>query len=143
MLITDKINGVSGTPFRIRVYNTPVFPQDNEDTLRGISRTAGGSTESLTFNLGVRWEYQHSYLPEQDYAGARDFATVFPAKHVDLLDVQTFNRRRAAGGRGLRSGRQVGHQGDLGTLQLHPRRHLRRRVCRHRDRERRCSSGTT
>ena len=40
----------------------------------------------------MRWEYQHSYLPEQDYAGARDFPTVFPAKHVDKLDVQTFNR---------------------------------------------------
>ena len=40
----------------------------------------------------MRWEYQHSYLPDQDYAGARDFPTVFPAKHVDTLDVQTFNR---------------------------------------------------
>ena len=40
----------------------------------------------------MRWEYQHSYLPEQDFAGARDFPTVFPAKHVDFLDVQTFNR---------------------------------------------------
>ena len=31
VLITDRINGVSGTPFRIRAYNTPASPQDNED----------------------------------------------------------------------------------------------------------------
>jgi len=31
VLITDRINGVSGTPARIRAYNTPAAPQDNED----------------------------------------------------------------------------------------------------------------
>jgi len=92
VLITDKINGVSGTPFRIRAYNTPVFPQDNEDIFAWYFKDSWRPTDKLTFNLGLRWEYQHSYLPEQDYAGARDFATVFPAKHVDFLDVQTFNR---------------------------------------------------
>jgi hypothetical protein len=92
VLITDRINGVSGTPFRIRAYNTPVYPRDNEDIFAWYFKDSWRPTDKLTFNLGLRWEYQHSYLPEQDYAGARDFATVFPAKHVDFLDVQTFNR---------------------------------------------------
>jgi hypothetical protein len=92
LLITDRINGVSGTPFRIRAYNTPVRPLDNEDIYAWYFKDSWRATDRLTLNLGVRWEYQHSYLPEQDYAGARDFPTVFPAKHVDKLDVQTFNR---------------------------------------------------
>jgi carboxypeptidase family protein len=92
VLITDKINGVSGTPFRIRAYNTPVAPKDSEDIYGWYVKDSWRPTNKLTLNLGVRWEYQHSYLPEQDYDGARDFPTVFPAKHVDKVDVQTFNR---------------------------------------------------
>jgi hypothetical protein len=92
VLITDRINGVSGTPFRIRAYNTPVRPKDNEDIYAWYFKDSWRPTEKLTLNLGVRWEYQHSYLPEQEYAGARDFPTVFPPRHVDRLDVQTFNR---------------------------------------------------
>src|SRR4029450_12810389 len=92
VLITDRINGVSGTPFRIRAYNTPAAPKDNEDIYSWYVKDTWRPTAKLTFNLGVRWEYQHSYLPEQDYEGARDFPTVFPPKHVDKLDVQTFNR---------------------------------------------------
>ena len=91
-LITDRVNGVSGTPFRIRAYNTPVAPLDNEDIYAWYLKDSWRPNDRLTVNLGARWEYQHSYLPEQDYAGARDFATVFPAKHVDRLSVQTFNR---------------------------------------------------
>jgi hypothetical protein len=47
---------------------------------------------TLTFNLGARWERQHSYLPEQTYDGARDFPTVFPAGSFPYIDVQTFSR---------------------------------------------------
>jgi hypothetical protein len=92
VLITDRINGVSDTPFRIRAYNTPAAPKDNEDIYAWYFKDTWRPTQQLTLNLGVRWEYQHSYLPDQDFEGARDFPTVFPAKHVDKLDVQTFNR---------------------------------------------------
>jgi hypothetical protein len=92
ILITDRINGVSGTPFRIRAYNTPAAPKDHEDIYAWYLKDSWRATEKLTLNLGLRWEYQHSYLPEQDYAGARDFPSVFPARHVDKLDVQTFSR---------------------------------------------------
>jgi Carboxypeptidase regulatory-like domain len=92
VLITDRINGVSDTPFRIRAYNTPAAPKDNEDIVALYFKDSWRATEKLTLNLGIRWESQHSYLPDQDYPGARDFPTVFPAKHVDELDVQTFKR---------------------------------------------------
>ena len=92
ILITDRINGVSGTPSRIRAYNTPAAPKDNEDIYAWYFKDSWHATDKLTLNLGIRWESQHSYLPEQDYEGARDFPTVFPAKHVDKLDIQTFNR---------------------------------------------------
>ena len=87
VLMTDR-----GVPWRIRAYNTPAAPKDNEDIYAWFFKDTWRANERLTFNLGLRWEYQHSYLPEQDYAGARDFPTVFPAKHVDKLNVQTFNR---------------------------------------------------
>jgi hypothetical protein len=87
VLMTDR-----GVPWRIRAYNTPAAPKDNEDIYAWYFKDTWRVNNRLTFNLGLRWEYQHSYLPEQDYAGARDFPTLFPPKHVDKLDVQTFNR---------------------------------------------------
>jgi hypothetical protein len=92
VLITDKVGGVSGTPFRIRAYNTPVRPYDSENIYAWYFKDTWRATDRLTLNLGVRWEYQHSYLPDQRFDGARDFPTVFPAKQVNYLDVQTFNR---------------------------------------------------
>src|SRR5688572_8108145 len=72
VLIDDR-----GAPFRIRAYNTPAAPKDNEDIYALYFKDASPPTDKLTLNLGVRWEYQHSYLPDQDYAGARDFPTLF------------------------------------------------------------------
>src|SRR6185503_7198921 len=43
-------------------------------------------------NLGVRVERQHSFLPAQDYPGARDWPTVFPAGSFQQIDVQKFTR---------------------------------------------------
>lgn len=92
ILYTDKIGGVSGTPSRIRIYNTPVVPADHEDTYAWYLKDSWRPTNKLTFNLGVRWERQHSYLPSQTYDGARDFPTLFPAGSFPYIDVQTFSR---------------------------------------------------
>ena len=45
ILITDRINGVSGTPFRIRAYNTPVAPLDNEDIFAWYFKDSWRPTE--------------------------------------------------------------------------------------------------
>jgi hypothetical protein len=92
ILITDKINGVSGTPSQIRIYNTPVVPSDHEDTYAWYLKDTWRATRNLTFNVGVRWERQHSYLPAQSKEAARDFPTLFPAGTFPYIDVQTFKR---------------------------------------------------
>jgi hypothetical protein len=92
VLITDTINGVPETPTQIQIYNTPVTPADHEDTYAWYLKDSWRPTGSLTFNLGLRWERQHSYLPAQSYDGARDFPEVFPAGAFSKIDVQTFNR---------------------------------------------------
>jgi len=92
VLITDTINGVPETPSQIQIYNTPVTPADHEDTYAWYLKDSWRPTGSLTFNLGLRWERQHSYLPAQSYDGARDFPEVFPAGAFSKIDVQTFNR---------------------------------------------------
>jgi hypothetical protein len=92
VLITDTINGIPETPSQIQIYNTPVTPADHEDTYAWYLKDSWRPTGSLTFNLGLRWERQHSYLPAQSYDGARDFPEVFPAGAFSKIDVQTFNR---------------------------------------------------
>jgi len=92
VLITDRVNGVSGTPFQIRVYNTPVAPLDNEDIYAWYLKDSWRVTDKMTLNLGLRWERQHSYLPEQTFGGSRDWPTVFPAGSFPYIDVQTMNR---------------------------------------------------
>ena len=92
LLLTDRINGVSGTPSRIQVYNTPVVPSDHEDIYAWYIKDSWRVNSNLTFNLGLRWERQHSYLPAQTYDGARDFPTVFPAGSFPKIEVQKFSR---------------------------------------------------
>ena len=65
---------------RIRAYNTPVEPQDNEDIYAWYFKDSWRPTDKLTLNLGVRWEYQHSYLPEQDYARRTRFPDGVPGQ---------------------------------------------------------------
>jgi hypothetical protein len=92
ILYTDTINGVPGTPSQIRIYNTPVVPADHDNTYAWYLKDSWRPTNKLTFNLGVRWERQHSFLPAQSYAGSRDWPTVFPAGSFPKIDVQTFSR---------------------------------------------------
>jgi hypothetical protein len=92
ILQTDRIGGVSGTPARIVIYNTPVRPRDSEDTYAVYLKDTWRPTEHLTANLGVRWERQHSYLPAQSRDAARDFPTVFPAASYPRIEVGTWNR---------------------------------------------------
>ncbi|MCU1386290.1 MAG: hypothetical protein JWL71_4987 [Acidobacteria bacterium] len=92
ILYTDTIGGVPGTPSQIRIYNTPVVPADHDNTYAVYLKDSWRPTSKLTINLGVRWERQHSFLPAQDYPGARDWATVFPGGSYPQIDVQTLTR---------------------------------------------------
>ncbi len=89
ILWTDN---AGATAARIQIYNTPVVPSDHEDTYAWYLKDSWRPTGALTFNLGLRWERQHSFLPAQTYGGARDFPQVFPAGSFPKIDVQTFSR---------------------------------------------------
>jgi hypothetical protein len=92
ILYTDTINGVPNTPSQIRLYNTPVVPSDHVNIYAWYLKDSWRATSKLTINLGVRFERQHSFLPAQDYPGARDWPTVFPAGSFQQIDVQTLTR---------------------------------------------------
>jgi hypothetical protein len=92
VLYTDTIGGVPGTPSQIRIYNTPVVPEDHDNTYAFYVKDSWRPTSRLTVNLGVRWERQHSFLPAQSYDGARDWPTVFPAGSFPQIEVQTLTR---------------------------------------------------
>ncbi len=92
ILYTDTIGGVAGTPSQIRIYNTPVVPDDHADTYAVYLKDSWRPTSRVTVNLGVRWERQHSFLPAQSYDGPRDWPTVFLAGTFPQIEVQTLTR---------------------------------------------------
>lgn len=92
ILFTDTIAGVPNTPSQIRLYNTPVVPSDHVNIYAWYLKDSWRATNKLTINLGVRFERQHSFLPAQDFPGARDWPTVFPAGSFQQIDVQTLTR---------------------------------------------------
>ena len=92
ILYTDTIGGVPNTPSQIRIYNTPVVPEDHDNTYAVYLKDSWRPSGTVTVNLGIRWERQHSFLPAQSFAGARDWPTVFPAGSYPQIDVQTLTR---------------------------------------------------
>jgi carboxypeptidase family protein len=92
ILYTDTIGGVPNTPSQIRLYNTPVVPADHVNIFAWYLKDSWRPSNKVTVNLGVRWERQHSFLPAQDFPGARDWPTVFPAGQFQQIDVQTLSR---------------------------------------------------
>ncbi len=92
VLYTDTIGGVPGTPSQIKIYNTPVVPSDHDNTYAWYFKDSWRPSSRLTVNLGIRWERQHSFLPAQSYAGARDWSTVFPAGSFPKIEVQKLTR---------------------------------------------------
>jgi len=92
VLYTDTIGGVPNTPSQIRIYNTPVVPSDHANTYAWYIKDSWRPSNVVTVNVGVRWERQHSFLPAQNFAGARDWPTVFPAGNYPEIDAQTLSR---------------------------------------------------
>ena len=92
ILFTDTIGGVPNTPSQIRLYNTPVVPADHINIYSWYLKDSWRPTSKVTLNLGVRWERQHSFLPAQSFAGARDWPTVFPAGDFPEIDAQNLTR---------------------------------------------------
>src|SRR5437867_825610 len=92
ILYTDTIGSVPNTPSQIRIYNTPVVPADHDNVYAWYLKDSWRATSKVTVNLGIRWERQHSFLPAQSFAGARDWPTVFPAGNFPQIEVQKLTR---------------------------------------------------
>ncbi len=92
LLYFDKVGGVSNQPVEIEIYNYPFMDDTRATKYAAYLKDTWRITERVTANLGVRWERQHSFLPEQSYAGSSQFPTLFPAGTFAALDVMTWTR---------------------------------------------------
>ena len=82
-ITVDTIGGVPRTPVEITVSNAPVVPQE-WDTVYSLYLTDQWRVGNrLTFNLGLRFDQQHSFVPEQSRdAGPFAAAATFPRVEV-------------------------------------------------------------
>ena len=92
VLISDKVNGVSGTPVQLRVSNWPVQPKDMQTTYAWYFKDSWRVTDSLTANFGLRFERQHLFLPAQSRAASPDFPGLYPAGSYPYINLYTWNR---------------------------------------------------
>ncbi|HJZ78438.1 MAG TPA: carboxypeptidase regulatory-like domain-containing protein [Vicinamibacterales bacterium] len=92
MLVFDRVNGVSGTPVQLQVSDMPVYPSDLEQETAIYLTDTWRLTDRITMNLGVRWDYQHVYLPEQSHDATPDFPTVWPAGDYPYTDLVKWSR---------------------------------------------------
>jgi len=90
ILVYNKINGVSMTPNEIDIFNAPSRPVNWNDKYSGYLKDSWRVTDSLTANLGLRFEYQHAYVPQQGKEATPMFPTLFPAGTVASVDAQTW-----------------------------------------------------
>ncbi len=87
-LIVDTVDGVPFTPIEIEMRNSPVKPEEWDVINSLYIQDQFRVGTNLTFNLGVRWEHQNSFVPEQcRQAGA--FAWVVE-ECFDRVDVGTW-----------------------------------------------------
>jgi outer membrane receptor protein involved in Fe transport len=82
-LMYDTINGVPNTPVQLETTNAPVEPDNWDNVFSGYITDQWQVGQRLTFNLGVRYDFQHSYVPEQTReAGPFAAAATFPRVEV-------------------------------------------------------------
>lgn len=67
-LTYDRVGGVSHRPVEITTFNFPVYPSNRENSLSGYINDHWQMNRRLTINLGLRFDYDHSFLPEQTKA---------------------------------------------------------------------------
>ena len=77
-------------PVEIRILNAPTQPVNAQDIYAAYFKDTWRITNSLTANVGVRLEYQHSYVPAQSKEASTGFPTLFPAGQFPRLDVDTW-----------------------------------------------------
>jgi hypothetical protein len=92
VLVNQTVLGQPNTPVQLRVYDSPVFPSDKAQMLGVYLKDSWRVSDALTANLGIRWDYQHTYLPAQSHDASPDFPTVWPAGQYPYQTLQTWMR---------------------------------------------------
>lgn len=67
-LTYDRVGGLTHRPVEITVFNFPVFPSNRTNSISAYINDRWQLGRRLTFNLGLRFDYDHSFLPEQTKA---------------------------------------------------------------------------
>lgn len=82
-ITVDNIAGVPRTPVEITVSNAPVDPKEWDNVYSVYLSDQWRVGDRLTFNLGLRYDHQESFVPEQTRAaGVFAPATTFPRVDV-------------------------------------------------------------
>ena len=82
-LMFDTVSGVPHQPIEIETNNAPVKPVDWDDTYSVFVMDQWRIGQRLTYNLGLRWDGQHSFVPAQSrQAGMFAPAATFPRVEV-------------------------------------------------------------
>jgi hypothetical protein len=82
-LMFDVVNGVPHQPVQFETANAPVEPDNWDNVYSAYFADQWRLGQRLTFNLGMRYDYQHSYVPEQRReAGPFAAAATFPRVEV-------------------------------------------------------------
>lgn len=82
-LMFDTVNGVPNTGVQFEYNNAPVEPNNWDNVYSAYVADQWRLGDRLTLNLGMRWDYQHSFVPEQTRpAGPWVPAETFPRVEV-------------------------------------------------------------
>jgi hypothetical protein len=82
----------AGRADQIVLRNTPITPTNRADMYAAYVQDSWRLHDRFTANLGVRWERQIAYLPEQTYVGSPYFPSVFPGGSFPHQDLTTWIR---------------------------------------------------
>jgi hypothetical protein len=91
VLVYDRVNGVSGQPVEIQIFNAPNQPINWNYKYAGYLKDTWRVGTSLTLNLGVRYEWQDAFVPAQEKPVTPGFPTLFPAGKFPYLDAQRWS----------------------------------------------------
>jgi hypothetical protein len=78
-------------PAEIDIRNSPTQPDSRASYYAGYIKDTWRLHQRLTLNLGLRFEQQTSFIPEQSKDASPQFPTLYPAVSFDGLDVLTWN----------------------------------------------------
>ncbi len=79
-----------GQPAEIRILNAPIDARNAQNIFAGYVKDTWRARNGLTINLGLRYEYQHAWIPEQSKAASPGFSMLFPAKNFSHQDIETW-----------------------------------------------------